>query len=402
MARTEKLYYSDPPALEAEATLLRVEGEPAAPILELDRTIFYPEGGGQPCDLGAIGGVEVAAVEESGGRVLHRLASPLAASAGDRLRLVLDEGRRRDHSEQHTGQHLLSSTLLRLFGAATVSFHLGAERCTIDVDAPGLGGEDLAEAELRIEEIIAEDYPVSVHLCPPEDPASFPLRRKPPESEGEIRIVEIDGLDFTPCCGTHLASTGRIRHLKLLGAERYKGMTRVLFVAGGRALGESFAASRAAREAARALGCSVPELAAKAARAAARLEELERAAQAAMRERASLEAELASRAPGGLPPALLVKLADRGAEAALESAKAFASRGAACLAASLPELTALAVAPSGEARLGERLKPLALAAGGKGGGGGASFRASFADRAGLDSFLASAAAELGAREAGRV
>lgn len=396
MAATEKLYYSEPSARAAEASIVRIEGDPSSPLVELDRSLFYPEGGGQPCDLGTLGGIAIASVEERDGRILHRLAGPLAASPGGRVELVLDHARRRDHAEQHSGQHLLSSTLLRLFGAATVSFHLGQARCTIDVDLPALPEEDLAEAERRVEEAIAEDYPILVHRCPPEDPLSFPLRRKLPRAEGEIRVVEIDGLDFTPCCGTHLPSTGRIRHLKILGAEKYKGMTRVSFVAGGRAASESFAASLAGAAAVRAFGCSLPELAAKAGRAAARLAVLERAVQASSRERAALEAELAASGPAGLPPALALAFADRGADAALESAKAFAARGCLCLAASLPELVAVAIAPSEAARLGEVLGPLALAAGGKGGGGAASFRASFPDRPALERFLEAAAGGLGA------
>jgi len=398
MSRTEKLYYSDPSALEADASVVSIEGDPGAPVVELDRTIFYPEGGGQPCDLGTIAGASLASVEERDGRIFHRLASPLAAGAGERVRLVLDGERRRDHAEQHTGQHLLSSTLLRLFEAPTVSFHLGVERCTIDLDVPALSDDDLAEAERRIDEAIAEDYPIVVHLCPPEDPSSFPLRKKLPEGEAEIRVVEIDGLDFTPCCGTHLASTARIRHLKILGAEKYKGMSRVTFVAGGRAAAESFAASRAAREAARAFGCSPAEIAQKAARAAERLKALEQAASGLQRERAALEAELASRDPGGLPAAVVLRYADRGADAAQEAVRAFTARGAAAIAASLPELTALAASPDAGARLGERLKPLAQASGGKGGGGNASFRASFPDPASLDAFLSAAGRELGAAE----
>ncbi len=396
MARTEKLYYADPAALAASASILSIEGDAGTPLVELDRTIFYPDGGGQPCDLGTLRGIPVVSVDEAEGRILHRLAGPLDASAGDRAELVLDAARRLDHSQQHTGQHLLSSTLLRLFSAPTVSFHLGAARCTIDVEAPALADADLAEAEARIEEVIAEDYPVVTHRCPPEDPLSFPLRKKLPDTDEEIRVVEIDGLDFTPCCGTHLASTGWIRHLKILGAEKYKGMTRVTFVAGGRAVAESFAASRHAREAAAALGCSPAEIGAKASRAAARLSELERAAGAAMRDRAGLEAELAAARPGGLPAVLVLRFPDRDAEAALESAKAYASRGSTALAASLAELVVVAIAPSGEARLGELLKPIALAAGGKGGGGPASFRASLPDAAALERFLSEAARAIGA------
>lgn len=395
MIRTERLYYSDPSAQEAEASIIGAEGTASEPVLVFDRTVFYPEGGGQPCDLGTVAGVAVSFVEESGGRILHHLAAPLAASPGERVRLVLDAARRRDHSEQHTGQHLLSSTLLRLFGAPTVSFHLGVERCTIDIDVPSLPDDDLAEAEARVDEVIADDYPLVVHLCPPEDPHSFPLRKKLPEGEAEIRVVEIDGIDFTPCCGTHLASTGRIRHLKILGAEKYKGMTRVTFVAGGRATAESFLMSHNVRETARAFGCSTAEVAQKAIRAAERLKALEQASAGLVRERAALEAELAAQRPGGIPGAMVLRYSDRGVDGAQEAVRAFTGRGAIAIAVSLPELTAIAASPKAGTRLGERLKPLALAASGKGGGGDTSFRASFPDQASLETFLAAAERELG-------
>ena len=175
------------------------------------------------------------AVSETGGRLLHSLAGPAAFLAGDRVSLHIEADRRRDYSQAHSGQHLLSSTFMRLLGAATVSVHLSRERCFIDFDIPAIPDEDVAEAEDLVERIIADDYPIRIHSCPPEDLASFPLRKRPPQGEEVVRVVEIDGIDFTPCCGTHLGSTGELRLVRILGTEKYKGMTRLAFVAGSRA-----------------------------------------------------------------------------------------------------------------------------------------------------------------------
>jgi alanyl-tRNA synthetase len=374
--------------------VLELRGSPAAPVLVLDRTLFYPEGGGQPCDLGTVGGVPLESVAEEGGRVLHRMAGAVNAEPGLRLPLVLDWERRDDHRVQHSAQHLLSSVLLRLFDAPTVSFHLGAERSTIDVKGPPLTEGDLAEAEARMDEVVAEDYPFTTHICPPEDLASFPLRKRPPEGEEELRIVEIDGIDYSPCCGTHVASALELRLVKILGVEKYKGMNRVAFVAGRRALRDYASVSRIAHGTARAFGSSLGELEERARKSVERLKAQESSLAALVRERAALEAALAATAPGGLGSPALLRFADRDALAAAEGARAYGALGAIALAVSEPELTVVAAAPEAT-RLGERLKPLALKAGGKGGGGPASFRASFPDDASLEAFVASALAELG-------
>ncbi len=406
MAKTEKLFYARPELLETEATVVAVEGDPDGPVLELDRTIFYPEGGGQPCDLGLLGGARVAAVTEEeglGGRILHGLAGPVALRPGDRAALSVDGARRLDYSQAHSAQHLISSAFMRLFDAATVSVHLSRERSSIDFDIASVSEEGLAQAESLIEGIIADDYPIRVHLCPPEDPASFPLRKRPPAGAQELRIVEIDGIDFTPCCGTHLSSTGRLRLLRILGTERYKGMTRLFFAAGASAAADYRAVSRIAESAARILGTSVAELPAAVAREAERRRALEYANGVLVRERANAEARSAAEAlsADGTPAEGSSRLvsrryADRDAASLIESAKAFASLGFCSLLASLPELTVQALAPSPEARLGERLKPLLAGSGGKGGGGGASFRAVFPDTAGVEAFLKAAEAELSA------
>jgi alanyl-tRNA synthetase len=236
--KTAALYYDYDSAAPFSAGIVerRLLGGRAALIL--DRTIFYPEGGGQAADRGTINGAPLLDVQERDGEILH------LADAGADLRpgpavLVLDAARRRDFTVQHTAQHLLSGKLLSLAGAYTVSMHLGDEVCTIDVDAPELDAETLDGAEDAVIAAIEADAPVLIHLCPPEDAGAFPLRKKPPAGEEVIRVVEIAGSDFSPCCGTHLKSTGGIGMLRVLGAEKYKGMTRVSFIAGRRVLRDS-------------------------------------------------------------------------------------------------------------------------------------------------------------------
>jgi alanyl-tRNA synthetase len=206
----------------------------------LEETIFYPEGGGQDSDRGTINGVPLDGVIEKEGEILHifseKNGEKLALGGAE---LVLDAARRKDLTVQHTGQHLLSGVTLRLTGFPTVSMHIGAEICTIDVEAKALSMETLAEIEDAVQIAIEENHPIMTHLCPPENAESFPLRKKIPQTGEIVRIVEIQGYDFSPCCGTHLKSTGQLGMLRVLGAEKYKGMTRVRFIAGARVLRES-------------------------------------------------------------------------------------------------------------------------------------------------------------------
>lgn len=227
--------YSAAAPFSSEILEIRKAGDAAAVILET--TIFYPEGGGQGADRGTVNGASLLDVKEEGGEILHFLSAEDAArlSPGP-AELVLDAARRRDFTVHHTAQHLLSGTILRLTGKPTASMRLGEEICTIDVDAPELVQDVLIAAEDAAADVIEADVPVIIHLCPPENVTDFPLRKTPPRGEEVIRVVEIKGSDFSPCCGTHLKSTGPIGVLKILGAEKYKGMTRITFVAGRRAL----------------------------------------------------------------------------------------------------------------------------------------------------------------------
>jgi alanyl-tRNA synthetase len=238
--KTERVYYeyNGGAGFQAEIREIRPHGDRAALIL--DRTIFYPEGGGQSADRGTINGFPLLDVREEGEEILHILS----AEDGGRLlpgpgELVLDAARRRDFTVHHTAQHLLSGTILRLTGFPTISMRLGEEVCTIDVDAPAMPEETLTVVEEAVQDAVEADAPVVIHRCPPENLGDFPLRKRPPLGEDMIRVVEIRGNDFSPCCGTHLDSTGQIGMLRILGAEKYKGKTRISFIAGRRALWDS-------------------------------------------------------------------------------------------------------------------------------------------------------------------
>lgn len=237
---TERLYYhlSGPEPYDAEIRELRPFKDRIALIL--DKTIFYPEGGGQSSDRGTINGVPLVDVQEKDREILH-LVRPAEASGlhPGPAKLVLDTERRRDLTVHHTAQHLLSGIILGVTGKPTVSMHLGEELCTIDVDTPAFSEETCIAVEEEAARAIEGDHPVIIHHCPPEALEDFPLRKVPPQGKEVIRVVEIQGHDFSPCGGTHLRATGPIGLLRLLGTEKYKGMTRVTFIAGRRVLRDS-------------------------------------------------------------------------------------------------------------------------------------------------------------------
>ncbi|MCL2007066.1 MAG: DHHA1 domain-containing protein [Treponema sp.] len=242
--KTKKLCYDHSTDTPFNAEILELreyksKNEDAIAVL-LDKSIFYPEGGGQLSDLGSINGVRLLNVIEHDDEMLHLISTEDSGSLKPgSAELLLDSRRRRDHSQLHTGQHILSGTLFRMTGARTVSMHMGEETCTIDVDAKELSIETLNSVEDAIADIIEENRRVTLHLCPPEDITTFPLRRVPPIGEEVIRVLEIEDCDIIACCGTHVKSTAEVGMLRILGAEKYKGMTRITFIAGRRVLLDS-------------------------------------------------------------------------------------------------------------------------------------------------------------------
>src|SRR5215213_1823375 len=236
MQPTEKLYFTDSGLLEFTASVLDVTGGPEGARVLLDRTAFYPTGGGQPHDTGRIGGAEVIdVIEDDAGTIIHVLKERGGIEVGSVVRGVLDRERRLDHLQQHSGQHILSQAFVQACGAETRSFHLGAETSTIDVELQAPSAEHMRAAEDVANAIIFEDRPMRVHLVSEEEAARLPLRKES-ALRGTIRVIEVERFDWSPCGGTHAKRTGQIGLIAIKSFERVKKMARVEFVCGARAL----------------------------------------------------------------------------------------------------------------------------------------------------------------------
>ena len=230
---TDRLYYSDSYLTEFEARVLR--GEQVGKLFEvrLDRTAFYPTSGGQPHDLGSIEGHRVVdVVEGPDGTIIHRLENRLRPA---RVRCQVDWPRRFDHMQQHTGQHILSQSFIRVASLATVGFHLGAGYSTIDLEADEVGPDALRSAEDLANSIVYRNRSVTSQLVAPDEAAGLDLR-KPSRRQGVLRVVTIEDFDVSACGGTHVRQTGEIGGIFVNRVERVNRRTRVEFVCGGRAL----------------------------------------------------------------------------------------------------------------------------------------------------------------------
>ena len=230
---TKRLYYTDA-YLTTFASTVVDRGEDGTRVC-LAETAFYPTSGGQPHDLGTLGGVAIRDIVDEGERVVHVLASPLPGA--DRVDGAIDWTRRFDNMQQHTGQHLLSAVFEDLFGAATVSVHFGPDYSTLDVDSEALSYQQLVKAERRANEIVREARPVAVTF---EDAATATGLRKASDREGTLRIVSIADLDRSACGGTHVRSTAEIGPILIRSSEKVRKATRVEFVCGDRALRARF------------------------------------------------------------------------------------------------------------------------------------------------------------------
>lgn len=268
---TDRLYYADSYLLAFEGVVV-AHGEVAGrPAVALDRSAFYPEGGGQPADRGELEGCAVADVQADDGLVWHVLARPeelAALPVGARVRGTVDETRRLDHMQQHCGQHILTAAFIATGGPATVSFHLGDAGVTIDLDAPGLTEAQVRAAEDRANRVVWEDHPVGARFLSPEELARVRLR-KPPTVSGPVRVVSVGDFDHSACGGTHPRSSGGVGLIAVLRWSRQRGGVRVEFACGGRALGELRRLAAAAGGAAAAFSVGVDELPLAAERAVA-------------------------------------------------------------------------------------------------------------------------------------
>ncbi len=197
----------------------------------LEETCFYPESGGQPADLGSLGEAEVSHVFEEGERIVHLLDKELSRSE---VRGIIDWDRRFDHMQQHSGQHILSQCFVDILQGETRSFHMGQDVSTLEIGISAVSDEELEKIEVRANEIVFENREIKTYFVPADEIDRVPLRR-PPKKEGPIRVVEVDGFDFSACGGTHCRRTGEIGMIKVIRWDRIRNNLRFEFLCGRRA-----------------------------------------------------------------------------------------------------------------------------------------------------------------------
>lgn len=239
---TERLYQQDSYRTEFEARVIAVQPRAGKYAIELDRTCFYPEAGGQPSDAGEIEGISVEGVVEEAERVLHLTSQRPGFGPRDKVKASIDWTRRLINMQQHTGQHVLSQAFLRVLGAATVSSKLGVEHSTIDIAAPDLTWEQAKATEDLAGRIGYENRPVEIFEAGSNEVQG--LRIKMPIDRDVIRVVEVKDFDKSPCGGTHTRTTGEIGPIKILRWEKVRDTTRVEFVCGMLAMDDYFWKSR--------------------------------------------------------------------------------------------------------------------------------------------------------------
>jgi alanyl-tRNA synthetase len=381
---TDRLYYTDSYLRKFRA--LVTDRSADGRRIYLDRTAFYPASGGQPHDTGSIAGVPLVEVEDEGERIAHVVAAPVDA---DEVDCRIDWARRFDHMQQHSGQHLLSAVFVERFGIATVSFHLGQESSTIDLETATLDPARVLEAERRANEAVCENRPLAVSF---EDAAETRDLRKPSERAGTLRVVSIEGLDRSACGGTHVARTGEIGPILLRKLERIRNTTRVEFLCGGRAVGRARADFDALSRVAQMVSGSLDEAPAL---VAAQFE----AARNADKLRRKLEADLAQYRGRELYSATVPdeagvrRVLRRQPSGNLEDmraiAQSFTAQAKAVFVAALDEPPALLLAVSADSGVdaGKVLKAALTQAGGRGGGNQRMAQGSLPSREALEQVL---------------
>jgi len=248
-AMTKRLYYDSSETYEFDSVVEGVtppSSEQSRPAVILRETAFYPTSGGQVHDTGwltIIGGDrgaerlpvnEVADMED--GKIVHYLEAPAAPLVGTVVHGSINPERRRDHMQQHSGQHVLSAAFVELYQMPTVSFHMGDDYCSIDLATPSVGSDQIAAAEKRANQIVFENRPVRVRYVTHAEAEKLGLRKLPPAERDELRLVEVADFDLSACGGTHVSSSGQIGSILLRKTDRVRQATRVEFVCGNRAV----------------------------------------------------------------------------------------------------------------------------------------------------------------------
>ena len=358
---TERLYYHD--CYLREFTAAVVDVDEGGLVAYLDRTAFYPASGGQPFDVGTLGGARVVDVVDDEDRVAHRLDAPVAVGA---VEARIDWPRRFDHMQQHTGQHLLSAVFEEMFRMKTLSFHMGADVSTIELGAPQLTAAQIVAVERRANELIAENREVHITF----EEAAEGLR-KASDRTGTLRIVSIDSLDRSACGGTHVRRTGEIGSLLIRKLDKVRSNVRVEFVCGLRAAVRARADYDALASIARVYSCSLDEAPRNATAASERVQELDKARRKMAGELAAFEGQALFSATA--PAADGVRRVVRKGPITEETrtlANAFTAAGKAVLFLLSEDPLSVLLAASKDAGLnaGAIVKEAVAEAGGRGGG----------------------------------
>lgn len=228
----EKLYERDPYLAVFQACVVSCTSEPKGWAVVLDQTAFFPEGGGQPSDTGALSGIPVTQVHERDGQVVHTCSAPLAPGAQVEGRI--DWPRRFDLMQQHSGEHVVSGLIHAKYGYDNVGFHLGSDTVTIDFNGP-LDEAGMAEIEAQANHYLWQDHPVQITVPAPQELERLEYRSKK-QLSGPVRIVSFPGADTCACCGTHVSTSGQVGLIKLLSCQKFRGGSRLELLCGGRAL----------------------------------------------------------------------------------------------------------------------------------------------------------------------
>ena len=229
---TVKLYYEDCHLAEFTARVVSCEESATGWRIILDRTAFYPEGGGQASDTGVLSGVKVLDVSEAGETVVHLCTEPL--TVGETVEGKIDYARRFDLMQQHTGEHIISGLIHEKYGCHNTGFHMGGDVITIDFDGV-VPPEDLPELERRANQAVWSDIPLKIWTPAPGELPGVIYRTKRALA-WPVRIVQVPGYDSCACCGVHVARTGEIGLVKLLSSVKFRGGSRIEMLCGGRAL----------------------------------------------------------------------------------------------------------------------------------------------------------------------
>ena len=243
---TKRLYYDSSELHEFDSVVEAVtppSPEQSRPAVILRETAFYPTSGGQVHDTGwlTLEGAERLRVTEvadaEDGRVLHYLQAPATVPlAGVRVRGSIDPERRRDHVQQHSGQHILSAAFIELYQMPTVSFHMAEDYCSIDLATPSVSPEQIVGAEKRANQIVFENRPVRIRYVSRAEAEKLGLRKLPPAERDELRLIDVEDFDLTACGGTHVSASGQIGSVLLRKSEKVRQGIRIEFVCGDRAV----------------------------------------------------------------------------------------------------------------------------------------------------------------------